>query len=265
MKSKKFAAAGIAGAASLALAFGAAGTASAAGSLDGLLGGGSLGSSTAPGTNCGTTVVTPDSHGIWSTPGDENKPGFAEIKGEGALALTQAPEKGTSFYRTVGMPVSALLDDSDNVTEIEYRYYAEGDASVTNTPALQLRVTGAPTGEGDGFATIVWSPEPSTGEWKEAKPENSDQFWVTRTLQDGQGDPALVSGKRTTLSDIIKKMPDATLDQIGVQQTKENTATNVGVDTFTFGCETTDFELDDPEAGGSLAGIFGSLESLGGK
>lgn len=276
MKTKKFAAAGIAGAASLALAFGAAGTASAVGSLDGLLGGGSLGS--LGGEQCGTTAVTQDDlvvlgddereadvpAGTWYTPSDENPAAIQaaddDARGTGVLGFGQ-DGAGTSLYQASDLKLKGLKD----LDKIEYTYTAiDGDSSVSNTPALQIRILNAPT-EG-GFATIVWSPKASDGAWGIANPTaNSEDgtFWVTRTLNSGE-ENEIAKGQRTTLDNIIGAAPEADILGIGVQQTRDNDSTGVAVNTFTVGCETTDFELEEPEAGGSLAGIFGSLESLGG-
>ncbi|WP_182348780.1 hypothetical protein [Tomitella gaofuii] len=270
MNLKRIAATSAAGLASVTLAVGAVGTAGAAGSLAGLGSSGALGSAGAPGTSCGTTVVTPDTPGLWSTPGDEHGPGFAEVEGAplgtGALTL-ENNSQGTSFYRTVGAPLADLVDDSGTLTDIAYDYTATNEATpaASNTPALQLRVTGASTVDESGvhFATIVWSPAPSEGEWTTATPGDSDQFWVTRDIVDDAGEVVLARGAKTTLAQIVELNPDATLEQIGIQQTKENQSTDVAVDNFVFGCEVTDFELTGADAGGSLAGLFGSLGSLG--
>ncbi len=264
MRTRKLAAAGVAGAASMALTLGAAGTAGAVGSMDS----GSLGSAD-PGTACGTTVVSPNNHGTWSTPPDETPPGFAAVEGaplgDGALTLGNS-DQGTSFYRTVGMPLGDLAQESGGLMDISYQYTAanEDNPSATGTPALQLRVTGASTADGgNGFATIVWSPEASDGAWAQAEPGDSDQYWVTRDIVDENDQVVLKKGERTTLSHIIELNPDATLDQIGVQQTKDNQSTDVAVDGFTFGCEVTDFEPGGGP-GGSLDGVLGSLNSLSG-
>ena len=252
------------------------------GSASGSLNLGSLGEDP-----CGEKVVTPDNMGGWATPGDENK---AEIVattdegfGTGVLEMKPDAEKGTSLYkRANNVPLTSLLDDSDEVKPISYKYKGEGQA-----PALQIRVLGAnivdsPTGNPpytkstNGFATIVWSPAAGTDAWQTAD-ATGDQFWVTRTIVE---DPAAVDeeakeleagndvllkrGERRTLKEIIGLLGEGTvIESYGVQQTKDNSTPTTQVDNFVFGCETTDFEKEAPEAP-APGPDFGSLAIGGG-
>lgn len=251
MNMKKCGVAGVTGMASIALAIGSAGVAGAA------PGSGSLGSLTGQ-DECGSSVVTPISMNGWGTPGDETP---AKIKalagapsGDGALTFEPSDE-GTSLYKQAGVPLDTLIGE-DGMIPLGYQY-----TSSDQGPALQLRMTGAST-EGDDphFATIVWTPEPTSGEWAEADASDSDQFWVTRDIVDEDGATVLKKGARTSLDEIVQLNPDATLAAYGVQQTGDNTSTDVAVDDFVFGCQTTDFE--PASAAGSL-GSFGSLDVLG--
>lgn len=254
--------------AAVAFAAGSALVAPAAGAQSSLPGG-SLG-----GEQCGEQVVTPENLATsgWAAPDDETAAEIAAVDGAseevGAAALTfpedsdEAP--GTSLYKTGNeMMLSELVGDDGNTVPLSYDYTSSGQA-----PALQLRLNGASladseedsAGYDDGFATIVWSPADGTaGEWGAAEPEDSDQFWVTRALDAGdEGD--IDRGERMTLEEVVDLNPNATITAYGVQQTRDNDATNVAIDNFTLGCETTNFELESDEGFlGSLTDVFGNM------
>lgn len=299
MFSTKLSAVGVAGAASLALVLGTAGTAAAQSSL-GSLDTGSLGSSNGEAApSCATNVLaTAADHEGWDTPEDETPAEFAELQdaattgapaGPGALAFPDdvAPNYGTSLYKAVGAPLKSLVDADGNLTPIGFSYFSDDSA-----PALQLRITKAsyydfsavdavpaPAGEGthfpNGFATIVFSPANSDKKWKTLTPEQvaeSADFWVTKSIAgtDGVRDGApLLRTERASLKDIIAMNPDAQLDAIGVQKTRENDAQNTYIDNFVFGCETTDFEkvapapAEDPSILDRLKPFIGSLDFFG--
>ena len=228
---------------------------------------GSLGDSLG-GDTCGEQVVTPETlaNSGWGAPEDENAAEIAAVEGApeevGTAALTfeDGPENGTSLYKDAErMPLDELLEDGAPVP-MSYQYTSDGQA-----PALQIRLNNASvpeTEDGAGFATIVWSPADGDGTWREADPADSDQFWATRDIEDADGETVLPRGERTTLEEIVGMNPDAVVTEYGVQKTRDNTTEGVAIDDFTFGCETTDFELDaDEEDGGplgSLTDIFSS-------
>ena len=241
----------------------------APGSADllGSLGTGSLG--TAPGgPECGEHIVTPSTleGSGWFTPGDENPAVIAEAP-EGApatvgkSALTFATHvKGTSLYKNANRKKLSELVGADGDLRMNFDYSTDGKA-----PALQIRLNEASLadtevdreGFKEGFATIVWSPVTANG-WVKADPATSKEFWVTRALKgDGEEEnPALPRGTKTTLKEIVALNPNAVVTEYGIQKTKDNTAENVAIDNFTFGCETTNFELDSEE--GPLASVTGS-------
>lgn len=261
------------GVASVAAAFGAGAALSApmAGAQSSLPGG-SLGGSPGDDT-CGTEVVTPQTLEAsgWSTPDDEVA---AEIKAVedappsvGAAALTLPTSElatgGSSLYKNADRaPLDELLRDGDSMAALSYEYTSSGQA-----PALQIRLNHAnladseeeSAGYDDGFATIVWSPDAADG-WDVANPGDSDQFWVTRALDGGDGQD-IPRNQRMTLEEIIDLNPDAVVTEYGVQKTRDNTADDVAIDNFTLGCEITDFELE-AEPSGSLDEVFGSLEDV---
>ena len=226
------------------------------------------------GDPCGTTVVTPDTLEAegWFTPDDETPAeidtveGAPETVGDAALTLPTDAELGSSLYKTAERaPLGELLTNEDGDLEpLSYEYISDDQA-----PALQIRLHEASLADSEadnsgydlGFATVVWSPEPAEG-WSVADPGDSGEFWVTRALEDPEGDE-IPRGERMTLEQVIELNPDAVVTEYGVQKTRDNTADNVAVDNFTVGCETTDFELEDADGpGGSLADLTGSLEDV---
>lgn len=257
------------GVASVAVAFGAGAALSApiAGAQSSLPGG-SLGGSL--GDACGTEVVTPETLEAsgWFTPTDETDAkidavdGAPESVGAAALTLPTDAAQGSSLYKNAERaPLADLLRDGENLTPLSYEYTADGQA-----PALQIRLNEANlaasedrAGSDVGFATIVWSPPTAEG-WKIANPGDSNQFWVTRTLEGDDG-ADVPSGTMMTLDEIINLNPDAVVTEYGVQKTRDNTADDVAIDNFTLGCETTNFELEAEDTG-SLGDAFGSLEDM---
>lgn len=254
---------------SAAVAFGAGATllAPVAGAQSEILSGalGSTGSD-----NCGTEVVTPKNQDAagWGSPDDENTAKIAAVEGApesvGEAALTfDTDASGTSLYK-FGNKVKLselLLDDKGDLVPISYEYHSNGQA-----PALQIRLNDASLhaddadedGYEDGFATIVWSPSRSDGTWRKATPANTDQYWVSRTLKDADGNP-IARGKRMTLKEIIALNPNAVVTDYGIQKTRDNASEGAAIDNFQLGCVTTNFELRTKEESG---GIFGSLFDL---
>ena len=228
--------------------------------------GGSVGNN-----SCGTQVVTPDTLAAsgWSTPDDEVPAVIAEVAeapesvGDAALTLptSELSTGGSSLYKDAGeAPLADLLREGDALVPLSFEYTSSGQA-----PALQIRLTGANLHESEdgagheiGFATIVWSPDAADG-WETAEPGDSDQFWVTRALDDDG--VAVPRNQRMTLNQIIDLNPDAVVTGYGVQKTRDNTAEDVAIDNFTLGCETTNFELEAAPAG-SLENVFGSLRGI---
>lgn len=260
------------GVASAALAFGAGAALSApvAGAQSSLPTdslGGSLG-----GETCGTEVVTPENQEAsgWSSPDDENSAAIAAVEdapehiGDAALEF-ESNEAGTSLYKNANeTALTDLLLNGEELVPISFDYTSNGQA-----PALQIRLNGASldASESDedgydvGFATIVWSPEAADGTtWQEATPGNTDQYWVTRSLSDGEGG-VVERGERMTLQQIIDLNADAVVTDYGIQKTRDNTSPGAAIDNFTLGCETTNFELEAEDTG-SLGDAFGSLEDM---
>lgn len=234
----------------------------------------SLPGSSAPADNCGETVVTPSGLAAagWGTPSDETAGTITAVAdaqekvGAAALSLPTDEAKASSLYKNADKaPLSSLIVDGKPIN-LSYDYVAEGAG-----PALQIRLNGANLAETEsaaggyaiGFATIVYSPADSDGEWKTANAGEAKEYWVTRALK-GADDTTIARGTMMSLKDIVALNPKATITEYGVQKTKNNTAPDTFVDNFTFGCEVTDFELVEPaaEAEGSLGNIFGSVSGI---
>lgn len=240
-------------------------------------------------TECGEQIVAPETlaDADWFTPSDEVPAEIAAVAGApsdvGAAALTLPTSDlstgGSSLYKNADrMPLAELLDDGELLMNFDYT--TEGQA-----PALQIRLHDANLADSEanaagynlGFASITWSPAAGDGTWKKADPAGSDEFWVTRKLNNGE-DGEIARGKKMSLQKIIELNPNAVVIEYGVQKTKENKAANVAIDNFTFGCQSTNSELeadveDEPEdkdeengagqdsPGGLFDNRFGSLFS----
>lgn len=227
----------------------------------GSLGSGSLGS---VGDNCGEQVVTSVNNkgDAWTTPDDESKATIEATKpesakvGPAALTFKADAAKGTSLYKNVDISFKEILNEGKPIS-LGYDYTSSGQA-----PALQIRLNNANVDKSNdktGFASVYWSPEPATGTWKEAKPGEDAKFYITRDILDADNTVVIEKHTATTLKAIVDANPEASIVGYGVQQTKDNTATDVAIDNFQFGCEVTNFEAPaDPGFLGSLTGIFGS-------
>lgn len=112
----------------------------------------------------------------------------------------------------------------------------------------QIRVTGAETGSGDGFATLVWSaPDGKT----KADATESDQWWATRDL------PGIPRTQTATLDELVAAAGNKTVvDHYGISSQPTNKAGTVNVDNVSFNGCTTNFTATD------VGGGFGSLENL---
>ncbi|WP_040536799.1 hypothetical protein [Gordonia namibiensis] len=112
----------------------------------------------------------------------------------------------------------------------------------------QIRVTGAETGQGNGFATLVWAaPEGKTL----ADATDSDQWWATRNL------PGIPRAQTATLAQLIQAAgDDAVVDHYGISSQPTDSTGTVNIDNVSFNGCTTNFKATD-DAGG-----FGSLENL---
>ncbi|HJC59282.1 MAG TPA: hypothetical protein H9755_02965 [Candidatus Dietzia intestinigallinarum] len=230
---------------------------------------GSLGTGSLGGDSCGEHVVTSvnEEGSAWSTPTDETPAvideaptGAPDGVGDYALTFPTDTENGTSLYKNANRKKLSELVGEDGDLRMNFDYSTDGQA-----PALQIRLNDASladseedeAGYEDGFATIVWSPKPAEG-WAEANPDESNQFWVTRDLKGADGGEPVERGKRMTLKEIVALNPVAVVTEYGVQKTRDNTAENVAIDNFTFGCETTNFEL--PAEDDLLGSVTGSLD-----
>ncbi|VTR08836.1 Uncharacterised protein [Gordonia terrae] len=112
----------------------------------------------------------------------------------------------------------------------------------------QIRVTGANTGQADGFATLVWSAPAGAGKQDAA---DSDQWWATRDLGD------IKKGTNATLDDLVEAAGGNTVvDHYGISSQPNEKAGKVNVDNVSFNGCTTNF------AASGAGGAFGSLENI---
>ena len=115
----------------------------------------------------------------------------------------------------------------------------------------QIRVTGANTGQGNGFATLVWTAPAGAGKQDAA---GSDQWWATRDLGD------IEQGTNATLDDLVKAANTeghtTVVDHYGISSQPNEKTGKVNVDNVSFNGCTTNF------AASGAGGAFGSLENI---
>ncbi|WP_413466984.1 hypothetical protein [Gordonia sp. WA4-43] len=151
----------------------------------------------------------------------EQTPRQASYKSAGQLKLTEAITKPLTFNKS------------------------DGQAN------WQLRVTGANTGESNGFATLVWTASAGAGK---ADAGGSDQWWSTRDLG------TIKRGTNATLDDLVKAANSeghtTVVDHYGISSQPNEKTGKVNVDNVSFNGCTTNF------AASGAGGAFGSLENI---
>ncbi|WP_408610019.1 hypothetical protein [Gordonia insulae] len=169
------------------------------------------------------------------------------------------------------MTETKVVDDDGSLgftttaeTPRQASYHAAGKvplADIANKPLTfektggnanwQIRVTGADTGQSDGFATLVWSAPEGAGK---ADASTSNQWWATRDL------PGITRGTNATLAQLIAAAntggKKTVVDHYGISSQPNEKAGKVNVDNVSFNGCTTNF------AATGAGGAFGSLESL---
>lgn len=166
-----------------------------------------------------TTVVDQDGSLEFVT--SERTPRQASYHSAGQLELADAATKPLSFEKS------------------------DGQAN------WQIRVTGANTGQGNGFATLVWTAPAGAGKQDAA---GSDQWWATRDLGD------IDKGTNATLDDLVKAANTeghtTVVDHYGISSQPNEKTGKVNVDNVSFNGCTTNF------AASGAGGAFGSLENI---
>ncbi len=124
----------------------------------------------------------------------------------------------------------------------------------TGNANWQIRVTGANTGEGNGFATLVWSASDAAGAPDAA---SSDQWWATRSLG------TIPRGQTGTLAELTTAANSGgkatVVEDYGISSQPNGGTGTVHVDNVTFNGCTTNFAVRS--SNGSLGGI--QLPSFG--
>lgn len=159
------------------------------------------------------------------------------------VTTEQTPRQAS--YRGAGrLPLADLVTSSKALT-------FEKSAGQAN---WQIRVTGANTGAGDGFLTLVWTAPEGAG--KTADAAASNQWWATRDL------PGMPKNTKGTLADFVEAANSegktTVVDHYGIssQPPAATPAGKVNVDNVSFNGCTTNF------AATGAGGAFGSLENI---
>lgn len=161
---------------------------------------------------------------------------------DGSLDLTTSASKPrrASYHSAGKTPLANVVNKPFTFEK------SEGNAN------WQIRVTGANTGSGDGFATLVWSAPDKAG--KTADAASSDQWWATRAL------PGIAKGQNATLAQLVaaanSEGKTTVVDDYGISSQPNTPGAKVNVDNVNFNGCTTNF------AATGAGGAFGSLESL---
>ena len=194
-------------------------------------------------------VATPGNPDGWGNPFRDEVGVAGEIvtttvvDDDGSLELATSAQKPrrASYHEAGRLPLSELIEQGKPLT-------FQKSAGQAN---WQIRVTGANTGSGDGFMTLVWSAPAGAGTTENAL--QSDRWFSSRAL------PGLPQGANGTLAEFAEAAGDATvIDHYGISsQPGTSDAAKVNVDNVSFnGCTTNFKATNDGGGGGSLEGIL---------
>ncbi|GAC68712.1 hypothetical protein GS4_17_01000 [Gordonia soli NBRC 108243] len=115
----------------------------------------------------------------------------------------------------------------------------------------QIRVTGANTGSGDGFLTLVWSAPDAAGKYSAG---DSNKWWATRAL------PGFARGETGTLEELTKAAntegKTAVVNHYGISSQPGTPGGKVNVDGVQFNGDTTNFAHVGGAGTGSLDGLI---------
>ncbi|WP_457590162.1 hypothetical protein [Gordonia aurantiaca] len=199
-------------------------------------------------SNC-AKVSTPVDAAGWGNPfpdeqGQEGRLSATNVKdSDGSLQFvtTQQTPRQASYHAAGELPLADLVAGDNPLTFDK----GEGQAN------WQIRVTGANTDSGDGFATLVWSaPEGATT----ADATSSNEWWATREL------PGIPRGAKATLAELTAAANSGdhktVINHYGVSSQPVGTAGKVNVDNISFNGCTTNF------AATGAGAAFGSLENV---
>ncbi|MGW9264665.1 hypothetical protein [Gordonia terrae] len=196
--------------------------------------------------NCAKTSTPANSAGWGNTFGDE--PGQA-----GKVTATNVVDQDGSleFVTTEQTPRQASYQSAGQLELVDAATKPLSFEKSDGQANWQIRVTDANTGQGNGFATLVWTAPAGAGKQDAA---GSDQWWATRDLGD------IKKGTNATLDDLVKAANTeghtTVVDHYGISSQPNEKTGKVNVDNVSFNGCTTNF------AASGAGGAFGSLENI---
>ncbi len=205
--------------------------------------------SAAPAFNCAKVATPSNPNGWGNTLPDESGQAGKITAGkasddDGSLEFaTSASTKRQASYHSAGqLPLADLKG-----TALTFQK-SNGNAN------WQIRITGANTGTGTGFATLVWGAPAGAGK---ADATSSNQWWATRKLGN------IPAAQNASLSDLIAAANSdgkkAVVDLYGISSQPGGTAdAKVNVDEVAFNGCTTNFKVSGGGNGSIEFPSFGS-------
>ena len=184
-------------------------------------------------TNCAKTA-TPSAPNGWGNSFSDERGQAGKIVAtnvvdqDGSLQFTTTPEvpRQASYHSAGKLPLTTLAGKP---------LAFEKSAGNAN---WQLRVTGANTGQGDGFATLVWSAPDAAGKYDAA---SSDKWWATRDLG------SLKRGQTGTLAQLTAAAnsggKNTVVEHYGVSSQPNSGTGKVNVDNVNLNGCTTNFAV----------------------
>lgn len=192
-----------------------------------------------PGNPAGWGNSFPDEVG-WA--GKHSATKVVDNDGSLEFVTTEESDHKASYHSADGLKLADLVTNKKALT-------FEKTAGQAN---WQIRVTGANTGAGDGFLTLVWTAPDGAG--KTADASSSDQWWATQAL------PGFARGATGTLQELLTAANSeghtTVVNHYGISSQTDGKNGKVNVDNVSFNGCTTNFTATD------AGGAFGSLENL---
>lgn len=184
-------------------------------------------------TNCAKTA-TPSAPNGWGN-------SFSDERGQaGKIVATNVVDQDGSlqFTTTTDMRRQASYHSAGNLPLTALAGKPLTFEKSTGNANWQIRVTGANTGQGNGFATLVWSAPDGAGKQDAA---SSNKWWATRDLG------SLKSGQTGTLAQLTAAANSGgkttVVEHYGISSQPNGGTGKVNVDNVTFNGCTTNFAV----------------------
>ena len=205
-------------------------------------------------TNC-AKVATPSNPAGWGNtfPDEAGRAGeivtTTVVDDDGSLEFntTEELKRKASYHEAGGLPLAELVDKKGGDRRLTFQK-SEGQAN------WQIRVTGANTGSGDGFMTLVWVAPDAAGTYDAT---DSGQWWATRPLPNHPNRQDSPGTLEQLLEAANSEGHTTVINHYGISSDPGNVQpAKVNVDNVSFNGCTTNFKATNDGGGGSLEGIL---------